>query len=244
MMDKSKKEFMLMVFGVLFFIFILYLMKSYFGTEIKITEPEIVKKIWEKQIKKQNLSKLNDINIDLGLVIDHSGSMSNLYQNGTVQSTLEKILAISQNLNYEEKFNVWLYANSYEHLSNINQDNVSNYVNNEIEGHNVGGGNNEIIVMNNIISNYANANKEIVILLITDGGVGSANEIIKLLKEKENSAIFWQFILVGNDNEYLKNNINDIKNAHLFVLENLSIPNRELYKQIFSNFPIWLNNRR
>lgn len=58
-----------------------------------------------------------DTTSKVALVLDASGSMDALYDNGTVQDTFERILGVAMNLDDDGKLDVWFFAKDYEKVS-------------------------------------------------------------------------------------------------------------------------------
>lgn len=84
-----------------------------------------------------SLSKKKDI--DLGnirakvvVVLDYSGSMANLYRDGTVQNTLNRLIPLGLNFDDDNSLDVFLFQNDFIYMEPINVDNYEKYVNNII----------------------------------------------------------------------------------------------------------------
>lgn len=93
-----------------------------------------------------NLSK--QANVDLGattakvvVVLDYSGSMSNLYGNGTVQKTLKRLVPLGLTFDDNGEIDVYLFQNSYKRMPAMTIDNYENYVKDVINksGYRMGG---------------------------------------------------------------------------------------------------------
>lgn len=80
------------------------------------------------------LTKRNLINVKarVGLAIDISGSMQSLYNNGTVQRVVERILAVATRFDDNGELDVWTFANGFDRIGGVTEVGFENYVNREI----------------------------------------------------------------------------------------------------------------
>jgi hypothetical protein len=120
-------------------------------------------------------------------------------------------------------------------------------------GVSIGYGNNEPVVMNEIIAKEPNNRvKPLLIIFLTDGGIdsGTSNQIIRILRDISNRPIFWQFVGVGNADYGVLRKLDTISgrvidNAGFVSVDDLSrINDDELYDRILSEFPAWLRAAR
>lgn len=93
-----------------------------------------------------DLSKKNGV--DLGstsakvvVVLDYSGSMANLYSNGTVQKTINRLVPLGLTFDDNGSIDVYLFQNDYRKLPDLNLTNYENYVKNIVNtsGYSMGG---------------------------------------------------------------------------------------------------------
>ena len=86
--------------------------------------------------------------------------------------------------------------------------------------------------------------------LLTDGGVGSENEIKKILMDASKEPIFWQFVGVGGSSYGVLERLDNmtgryVDNANFFALDDFkSVSNSELYSRLLSEFPQWLKEAK
>ena len=80
-----------------------------------------------------NLSKSNKVNLlkhiaKVVLVMDYSGSMEELYLNGSVQRVITRLLPIALKFDDDKKLESWLFSNREEQLISVSINNYQDYV--------------------------------------------------------------------------------------------------------------------
>ena len=76
--------------------------------------------------------KLTGVVARVGLVLDISGSMRNLYKSGTVQKVVERILAVASQFDDDGMLDIWVYDNEFSRLPSVTEKEFENYVNLQI----------------------------------------------------------------------------------------------------------------
>ena len=226
---------------------------------ITLSKEETIKKInlAKEEVHTIRLSKkpLIDQAIYGALVLDFSCSMRNLYNNGTVQSVIEKALPIAMEFDDDGEMEVWIFDNSFHRLPNITLDNVYGYVNKEIIGKYSMGGTNYSPVIKDVLNQYikktskgffkkAAAKLPEYVLFITDGDNFDKSNTDSIIKEASKYPIFWQFIGVGNDGFNYLRKLDDmtgryVDNADFFAVNKID---NITYDKLFDEFPEWLVN--
>lgn len=105
------------------------------------------------------LTKRNLINVTAraGLAIDISGSMEDLYRNGTVQRVVERILAVATRFDDNGELDVWTFSNGFDRVGGVTEVGFENYVNREIiNNRNISkwGGTSYSPVINDVLKTY------------------------------------------------------------------------------------------
>lgn len=110
---------------------------------------DLAKKI---DLAKHTLTTLNIANIQANIVValDVSGSMSYRFQNGTVQEIIDRLLAIGINIDVDNSIDVFAFNNSAHYIDSVTQQNYEGFA--KSKKFNVGGGTNYAPVMNAIIN--------------------------------------------------------------------------------------------
>lgn len=204
-------------------------------------------------------SPLNDLTARVAVVMDFSGSMRPLYQDGTVQAILDRLLPVAMQFDDNGEMEVWLFDNEYRRLDDISLDNYYEYLKNSRVLNKPMGGTRYAPVINDIIKTYtttslfkSKSKLPALVLFITDGDnyYGDKTPATKAIINASKEPIFWQFIGIGNsDFDFLKS-LDDmegryIDNANFFSVNDLmSISDDELYKRLLNEYPSWITEAR
>ena len=189
---------------------------------------------------------LNGLKAQVGLVLDFSGSMSNLYYDGTVQKIIENALPLAMEFDDNGTMEVWIFHDGCHRLPDISLKNCAGYVKREILGKYNMGGTNYAPVMKSVIKAYKDCKLPSYVLFITDGDNDDQGMTISVIKEAAKLPIFWQFVGVGRARFTFLEKLDDladryVDNADFFEVSNaLDIT----YKQLLNEFPGWLQNER
>ena len=189
---------------------------------------------------------LNGLKAQVGLVLDYSGSMDNLYYNGTVQSVIENTLPLAMEFDDNGTMEVWIFENGYHRLPDITLANCGDYVNREILGKYDMGGTYYAPVMKDVINTYKKSELPSYVLFITDGDNSDQTKTVPVIVEAAKLPIFWQFVGVGHARFSFLEKLDDlteryVDNADFFEVKNAS---DITYKQLLDEFPGWLQNEK
>lgn len=66
--------------------------------------------------------------LNVVLALDISGSMSNLFSNGTVQQTVERLLGLGMNLDSNKSIEVYLFGQNNHYAGEVKEGNIEGYV--------------------------------------------------------------------------------------------------------------------
>lgn len=198
--------------------------------------------------------QLQTVTARVGLVLDISGSMRNLYNNGTVQKVVERVLAVASQFDDDGELDVWIYDNEFTRLPSVTERDFENYVNREIltnSGIHKFGRNDEPLVMADVIQKYtveAPSSIPSFVVFINDGGCKKT--IKKPVVHSSDKPIFWQFIGVGSGNFDVLRKLDEMEgrfvdNANFFhVLDIDRTSDEELYDNLLNEFPIWISEAK
>lgn len=199
-------------------------------------------------LKNTNISKAR-----VAIVIDCSGSMKELYENGQVQDVVERILPIALNLDDNKELDMWIFSYNSKKLKNVTESNLCDYTKKHVIPHVDYGGTNYQPVMKDIVHEYVDKNPinyPSYVIFITDGDNSDRSSTTELIIESSKYNIFWQFVGIGNnDFNYLKSldtmTGRFVDNANFFEIENLSkISDSELYSKLLTEFPSWITEAK
>lgn len=242
---------------------------KYFGGEEVVSEPvqepvvaEPVKVSLEKKMEKAPelvslvkplVFELKKKNLEttvarVGLVLDISGSMVPRFKNGTVQSIVNKTLPLAVQFDDDGELDFWFYGTTAKKMDSVNLKNYTTAVPEDWKHLmlDLGGRNNEPIVMRMVVDEYKDTKIPAYVLFITDGGVNQKREIQNIITEASHMPIFWQFVGVGGKNYGILEKLDTmtgryVDNAGFFALDDFKkVSNEELYARLLEEFPSWL----
>ena len=242
---------------------------KYFGGEEVVSEPvqepvvaEPVKVSLEKKMEKapELISLVKPLVFELkkknlettvarvGLVLDISGSMVPRFKNGTVQSIVNKTLPLAVQFDDDGELDFWFYGTTARKMDSVNLKNYTMAVPEDWKHLmlDLGGRNNEPIVMRMVVDEYKDTKIPAYVLFITDGGVNQKREIQNIITEASHLPIFWQFVGVGGKNYGILEKLDTmtgryVDNAGFFALDDFKkVSNEELYARLLEEFPSWL----
>ena len=242
---------------------------KYFGGEEAVSEPvqepvvaEPVKVSLEKKMEKAPelvslvkplVFELKKKNLEttvarVGLVLDISGSMVPRFKNGTVQSIVNKTLPLAVQFDDDGELDFWFYGTTARKMDSVNLKNYTTAVPEDWKHLmlDLGGRNNEPIVMRMVVDEYKDTKIPAYVLFITDGGVNQKKEIQNIITEASHLPIFWQFVGVGGKNYGILEKLDTmtgryVDNAGFFALDDFKkVSNEELYARLLEEFPSWL----
>ncbi|WP_375105360.1 VWA domain-containing protein [Paenibacillus sp. RS8] len=208
---------------------------------------DLRKKIVQITLEKK---KLIGVTARVGIVLDITGSMRNLYTNGTVQEVVERILAVACKFDDNHSLDVWVYDTEFSRLPPVTEQELGSYVfthimkNNKIHKF---GRNNEPLVMEDVIKKYTEEEPDftpVFIIFINDGGVVKPTK--KVITAASVQPIFWQFVGIGNSDFEVLMQLDTMKgrlvdNANFIHLDRIEeVTDEELYDQLLNEFPLWL----
>lgn len=205
------------------------------------------KEIVLDEVKKKNISS---VRARVVFVLDHSGSMRNMYKNGTVQNLLERIFPIAMCFDDNAEMEFYWFDNTYRELEPVNYSTVDGYVQKVILSKKDHFGTTLYApVMNEIVKRYVRRepmNIPTFVIFITDGNNSDKADAKKVLIRASHYNIFWKFVGIGNETfDFLSklDNLNGrlIDNANFINVNNINaIDDRTLYSELLTEYNDWL----
>lgn len=230
-----------------------------------MSEPLLIgkEKVWrELEIRKDKIRQLHIGKTDFGhltsrvaVVLDTSGSMRKSFENGDVQSTLERLLPLAMAFDDDGSMELWTFNHGFKRCKSITRDNIYGYVDENIRD--ISGGTNYAPVIYDICDYYITEVPEKIpnyIIFITDGDNDDKYLTDKAIKAASHFPIFFQFVGLSewyNRFDYLQK-LDDmpgryIDNANFFKVKSLTeedCDDNEIYKKLLAEYPEWLNNAK
>jgi stress response protein SCP2 len=179
------------------------------------------------------------------LAIDASGSMKPLYRNGTVQRSLERMVAIADVLDDDGQMEVWFFGDYPIRSAPVAVHTMATYVDDNADAKKKAeGGNYEPRVMREIIdwtlaepSPYPT-----LVLFWSDGGVHAEKKITQMLVQSSRLPIFWMYLGLGRSDYGVLARLDSVSggvvdNAGFIPIDDIDhYPDETLYGEIFGSF--------
>lgn len=210
----------------------------------------------KKQIKKAPTMRV-------GLAMDVSGSAEWLYQNGTMQETVSRLLAVAMNFDDNGELDMWSFENAAHRLEVATKDNYERFVQKEIvdnDSISKWHGTSYAPVIQDMLNRYfigdvvtsgglfglfgkpkLQAPADIAIpaygMLVTDGANNDHPATQKLLEMSQKYPIYWQMVGVGDPKEFtfLREMGDRYPNVGFVNLASLTITDDVLYDKLISD---------
>jgi len=200
----------------------------------------------------------------VGLCIDISGSMHNEYQDGLVQETVDRLLAIAGTFDDNGEMEVWTFNQGYSTPPVARAADFGSYVKKAILDNpkvDKWGGTNYAPVMNAVLDTYFRGERVVtsgglfglfkkteqqapkdthipaLCLFITDGDNSDAAEAERILRQAQKYQIYWQLIGIGNDTDFrfIKKMADDLPNAGFCHFPNLRVSDDAIYEALLTS---------
>lgn len=218
------------------------LTKEDFGKKL-----DLRKKTLAVELEKSNISQQK---ARVAFVLDHSVSMRLLYQNGTVQETLERIFPLALTFDENGEMEFYLFDDFFQESEPVNNANIANYTKEVIMAkHGKYRGTSYAPVMEEIIKRYGKKEPSRIptfVVFITDGNNCDHAKSQKALIEASHYNIFWKFVGIGKEKISFLEKLDNMRgrfidNANFVDIHDLSkIDDTHLYHLLLEEFNIWL----
>lgn len=246
------------------------LFKNLFGKNSAENESPVVEKSPQPMVIDMSKSQenLNKVLIDMSksskidmskhtarvaLAMDYSGSMDWLYDNGSVQKTITRLLPIALKFDDNGELECWLFSNGKERLKAVNKDNYTDYVKKVMKKARMSmGGTNYAPVLTEMIHYYKDIEPSDIpafIIFITDGANWDTQETNAIIRELSEYNIFVQFVGIGDERfDYLRS-LDDLPgrkhdNTGFVAVEDMDkMTDEELYTELLRQYKDWLNKK-
>lgn len=189
----------------------------------------------------------------VALAMDYSGSMDWLYDDGSVQAVVTRLLPIALKFDDNGELESWLFSNSKERLKPVTTENYDDYVKRVMrKAHMRMGGTNYAPVLKDMVYYYKDKHPSTIpafIMFITDGDNFDKYETNEIIRELSNYNIFVQFVGIGDDDfSYLKK-LDDLSgrahdNTGFITVQDMNkMDDTTLYTALLRQYKDWLNSK-
>lgn len=210
-----------------------------------IPEKEVISLAKSNEKITISLAKKNVSNLvaEVKMVLDCSGSMSGLYDDGTVQKTIERLAPLAFRFDDNGVMETMLFDHRLHEMPDITVENYSKYYRNNLRNLNYGGTCYAPAI--NALVEQARRGEfsyPVFVIFITDGDNSDKEETRKALREASQYEIYFQFVGIGGESfNFLKevDNLSGRKfdNAGFIEIENLNkVSDEKLYDQLLDEF--------
>lgn len=203
--------------------------------------------------------------VDLGavkaqvvVVMDYSGSMSNMYKNGTVQRVIDKLVPLGLTFDDNGEIEVYRFDHSYAKMPTLSIENFDDYVREYMMQGNMGGtayapvlkAINKDYLAGGFVGKLFGKNKSgqnpVFVIFITDGDNSDKPDTNGIIVELAKKNCFIQFVGVGSaDMSYLEA-LDDLDgrecdNTGFVRFTNIdNVDDIDLYNNVLEQFADWL----
>ncbi|WP_069165233.1 vWA domain-containing protein [Nocardia altamirensis] len=189
------------------------------------------------------------------LVIDKTGSMLKQYRTQVVHRVVQRMVPVAIQLDDNGALEAYLYALSFAKLPDITVEHSDAWAetflhlggtHGGIDYDRIGGRNDELPIMRDIMDSLRPGDGPTLILFFTDGGFAKKREIAALMREASHLPAFWQFIGLGKANYGVLRSLDEmtdriVDNAGFFALDDIDrVDDAELYARLLGEFPDWI----
>lgn len=219
---------------------------------ISLSKEERIQKINLRKSEIVSLCKANPVLDGLtsrvALILDYSGSMQSLYENGTVQEVIENILPLAMQFDDNGEMECWLFHDSFVRLPPVTLNNFYGYVKQNTAGKRMGG-TAFTPVLEDIGKKYLKEEPvqlPTYVLFITDGENNDRTHTTNIIRKLSRYPIFFQFVGIGSCSFDYLHKLDEmteryVDNANFFAVSN---PSAITYKQLLAEYPTWVADEK
>lgn len=203
----------------------------------------------------------------VALALDYSGSMSDLYANGSIQALAEKVLALGTVFDDDGEIDVFIFESSAHYVGSLSIANYQQGIQRLLANHRMGS-TNYAAVIDLIRKHYRSEPQKkgvfgrlfgpssqartfpSYVMFITDGEPDSRSAAEAQIRDAAKEPIFWQFMGIGSSTFDFLSKLDTMRgrvvdNANFFaVADPKGIPDAELYQRMLAEYPDWLIKAR
>lgn len=208
-----------------------------------------------------NLEKKSGFSFDghrakVAVVMDYSGSMRPLYNNGAVQRLLTRLMPLALRFDDNGELDVWLFHNSFIRSDSMYLDNFDNYVDECImsKGYRMGCTSYAPVIQDVMrkyfVEDVDSSDIPSFVIFITDGNNDDKRATNEVVKESSYKNMFIQFVGIGNERfDYLEK-LDDLtgrpvdNTGFIKVSDMERLSDEELFEMLLDQYPDWLRNKR
>lgn len=205
----------------------------------------------KEKIKLQlNESKITNREARIVFVLDHSRSMAPLYNDGTVQETLERVFPLALTMDDNGEMEFYLFDTLFKELDTVNAGNLDGYTQEVIMvKRGKYGATCYAPIIKEITERYAKTEPSrtpTFVIFITDGNNSDKRDAKEALTIASHYNIFWKFVGIGDEAFEFLEKLDTmggrfIDNANFIHIDSLTkIQDDMLYQLLLDEYGDWL----
>ncbi|MBQ7502129.1 VWA domain-containing protein [bacterium] len=219
----------------------------------RITELQPLAEPLSRSILKHGLK---DSRAKVCLAVDGSGSTTGHWLNGRIQDLFNLIVPLAAHFADRIQFDIWFYAKEQLRGETVTAENYRDSI--PQVGKKTAGGldyfalikqigtfNDEENAVKALSEAYGSERGPVFIIFVSGGAVKESDNLPVLLKQTENSRIFWQFVGLDKKKNYgILSNSQEFNNSGFFMADGAAdMDKEELYDGLLHGFTRWLRRR-
>lgn len=197
------------------------------------------------------LAKGIDYQSRVAFNIDVSGSMENLYLDGTVQNVFERLFPIAMQFDDNQAIDLFAFHHEAFDIGEINLSNFHGCIKTKITDKYRMGGTNYAPIIRKIVNRYKNEPGDpVYVIFITDGDCGDPLEAERAMKDASHYGIFFQFVGIGNASMSFLERLDEmpgrkVDNANFFQIRNINTTSdADLYGKMMVEYPSYITEAK
>lgn len=186
----------------------------------------------------------------VGLVLDRSISMNALYNDGSVDKIIERLLPVALAFDDDGEIDFYIFHNACKKVPYaINRHNYNSGIASDINKRYSAAGTSYAPAIEQVVDDMADGTP-VFIIYITDGANDDVSDTKTAMRKVSSKSAFFQFVGIGKANFPQLEKLDDldgrvVDNASFIKAEDLNtIPDRDLYTSLLGEFPQWLKEAR
>jgi stress response protein SCP2 len=195
----------------------------------------------------------------VAICMDVSGSMSDMFNDGTVQAIIERVLGLGINFDDDGAIDVFAFAETSEYIGELELSEFRRAARWIWEEENCGGSTSYAPAIEEILSFYdfedpddadLPAEFPVYVLFVTDGENDDHDDTIQAMRDASHFPVFFQFVGIGGASFNFLERLDNMRgrlidNANFFEVDNPArIPEKTLYDKMMAEYPQWLTLAR
>ncbi len=201
------------------------------------------------RLKKEKGVDLSHHRARVFVVIDRSGSMSQLYRSGAVQEVLTRLLPLALKFDDNGELEVYVFNNRCTQLAPMTLENYESYVQDEILAKHYGpsGGTSYSPVVEETIDIYNDGSPYPAFgIFITDGENDDRRATDSAIRKSSKYKIFYQFVGIGYESFQYLRALDDLdgrsvdNTAFVKVTDFAQLDDDQLFDKLLEQYPQWL----